>query len=168
MLIRWSAASWPIASARRALAHRLDDALPRLHLVHPAAGNGRRVNVGLQTIAVDDIRGTAVAGDSQRARDFLPIVALRNKSWKSRWRRIEQAGRDLTPLPPIEVVQVGDGYWVVDGHHRVALARKIGQAFVDADVIAIRWAGSPPEPPTGRLALASVLESSTSWRPVAA
>jgi hypothetical protein len=38
-------------------------------------------------------------------------------------------------FPPISVYEVGGAFFVVDGHHRVALSRQLGQAFIDADVI---------------------------------
>ena len=40
-------------------------------------------------------------------------------------------------FPPITVYEVGGLYFVVDGHHRVALARQLGMEYVDADVTAI-------------------------------
>jgi hypothetical protein len=44
-------------------------------------------------------------------------------------------------LPPVDLLQVGDGYWVVDGHNRIALAHSVGQLAVDANVTALRCAG---------------------------
>jgi hypothetical protein len=35
-------------------------------------------------------------------------------------------------LPAIEVYALGDEYYVVDGHHRVAAARALGQVYIDA------------------------------------
>jgi ParB-like chromosome segregation protein Spo0J len=43
-------------------------------------------------------------------------------------------------------------YYVVDGHHRVAMARKLGQDFLDAHVVAYRLAGTA-EPADGDTAL---------------
>ena len=37
-------------------------------------------------------------------------------------------------LPAIVLYKVGEVYFVVDGHHRVSVARKQGQVFIDADV----------------------------------
>ena len=37
-------------------------------------------------------------------------------------------------LPPIDVVQVGDGFAVRDGHHRVSVARARGAVTIDAVV----------------------------------
>jgi ParB-like chromosome segregation protein Spo0J len=44
------------------------------------------------------------------------------------------AARDQAMLPPVQLVRTGGDYWVVDGHNRVALARELGQLWIDADV----------------------------------
>jgi hypothetical protein len=41
-------------------------------------------------------------------------------------------------FPPIVVYQVGDAYFVVDGHHRVAIARQCGMETIDAEVTSLR------------------------------
>ena len=38
-------------------------------------------------------------------------------------------------LPPVELIQVGDDYYVQDGHHRVSAARALGYGYVDAIVV---------------------------------
>ncbi len=38
-------------------------------------------------------------------------------------------------LPPVDLVKVGDFYFVRDGHHRISVARALGQQFVDAIVV---------------------------------
>ena len=42
---------------------------------------------------------------------------------------------DGLPLPAIEVYKLGDCYYVLDGHHRVAAARAASQISIDAEVI---------------------------------
>ena len=37
-------------------------------------------------------------------------------------------------LPPVVLYKVGDVYFVVDGHHRVSVAREQGQTFIDAEI----------------------------------
>jgi hypothetical protein len=41
-------------------------------------------------------------------------------------------------FPPIVVYQLGDAYFVIDGHHRVALARERGMEMIDAEVTELR------------------------------
>jgi hypothetical protein len=41
-------------------------------------------------------------------------------------------------------------YYVVDGHHRVAMAKKLGQDYLDAHVVEYRVSQERPEaPPSG-------------------
>ena len=58
----------------------------------------------------------------------------------SRWREVERAFPE-GGFPPIVVYQLGDAYFVVDGHHRVAIARQRGMETIDADVTELeaRW-----------------------------
>ncbi|MBL8051150.1 MAG: ParB N-terminal domain-containing protein, partial [Anaerolineales bacterium] len=37
-------------------------------------------------------------------------------------------------LPPIVLYKVGEIYFVVDGHHRVSVAREQGQEYIEAEV----------------------------------
>jgi hypothetical protein len=60
-------------------------------------------------------------------------------------------------LPPVELYQLGSGYYVFDGHHRVAAARQLGQLELDANVVrfvpAVAAAHTDP-PSAGSAALA--------------
>jgi hypothetical protein len=112
--------------------------LPSLWDVHSDARRAVPRELGLQTIALDEIRGTAVEGPVQRGGDFLPVPSLRGTNWLSRWQRIRRAVDRLEILPPIDVVKYGDGYWVVDGHNRVGAALYAGQVAIDASVVELR------------------------------
>ena len=37
-------------------------------------------------------------------------------------------------LEPVELIQVDDSYFVKDGHHRISVARALGQSAIDAEV----------------------------------
>ncbi len=108
--------------------------LEYLNTVHPDARTALPAQVGLRTIPVDEIAGTAVGGGDQRGGDFLPLKSFRGKNWAGRWQRLNRAQDDLAILPPIEVVKYGDRFWVVDGHNRVALALYHGQPEIDATI----------------------------------
>jgi hypothetical protein len=123
-----------------------------LYDVHPEARLARPVEVGLQTIDVDEIAGTAVGGGAQRGGDFLPLKPFRGANWASRWQRLRRAQDGLAVLPPIDVVKSGDDYWVVDGHNRVGLALYGGQAAIDADVTELVPLGERRTEPIGSLA----------------
>ena len=38
-------------------------------------------------------------------------------------------------LPLVELIQLGDHYYVRDGHHRISVARALGEEYIDAKVI---------------------------------
>jgi hypothetical protein len=109
------------------------DVLPSLSAVHAGTGAAPRRRVGLRAVDLDRIVGT-VRNPSQNTADFLPLPHLRGQNWKGRWQRITGAIDRLAMLPPIELVQAGDDYYVVDGHNRVAAARRAGAVEIDADV----------------------------------
>jgi hypothetical protein len=87
----------------------------------------------LRTVPLDRIVGT-MRHPSQNTADFLPLPRLRGANWRARWQRITRAMDRLALLPPVDLVQVGDDYYVADGHNRVAAARQAGAVDIDADV----------------------------------
>lgn len=109
------------------------DVLPSLYERHPKAGTAPRRPLGLHTVPVEQIVGT-LRSPSQNSADFRPLRKLRGANWDARWQRILLAMERMKPLPPVELVQVGDEYYVNDGHNRVAAARRNGVVEVDADV----------------------------------
>lgn len=125
--------------------------LARLDDLHPDARRALPVEIGLRTIDVADIAGTAVAGGDQRGGDFLPLRPFRGKNWRARWQRLQRAQDTLAALPPIEVVKFGGRYWVEDGHNRVALALYGGQVGIDADVSELVPSGGARTEPLGSL-----------------
>ena len=62
---------------------------------------------------------------------------------RARWERIALAHRTGISLPPIAVRRSADGYYVVDGRHRVSVALALGHRDVDAWVTDMR---SPVRP----------------------
>jgi hypothetical protein len=132
--------------------HRELQPLPNLYRVHPEARLAPVREVGLLTIPVEEIVGTAVEGADQRGMDFKPLRAFRSNNWEARWQRLQKATDRLATLPPIDVLQTPDGYWVTDGHNRVAIAMVNGQVDIDADVRAVVLPGQGPVRPAGPLA----------------
>jgi ParB/Sulfiredoxin domain len=51
---------------------------------------------------------------------------------RARWERIALAHRKGISLPPITVRRCADGYYIVDGHHRVSVALALGHLDIDA------------------------------------
>jgi nucleotide-binding universal stress UspA family protein len=63
-------------------------------------------------------------------RDFLPGENINGE----RWAKVEMANYGLVGLPPIEVYQIGEVYFVSDGNHRVSVARQLGSKEIQAYV----------------------------------
>lgn len=135
---------WSARDARRHahLRRRNRVPLPNLFEVHPDARNLTRRELGLRSIPLDEIAGTAVAGAAQRGSDFLPLPAFRSSNWGYRFQAIQNAMRRLAILPPIDVLRYDGRYWVEDGHNRVAAALYAGQIEIDATVTELRAAGA--------------------------
>ncbi|MGH2607075.1 MAG: transcriptional regulator, partial [Anaerolineales bacterium] len=79
-----------------------------------------------------------VVGSVDRYRDFDRAFMPTQSHTEDRWRRVNRAWYQDLSLPPIVLYQVGDVYFVVDGHHRVSEARDKGQEFLDAEVREVR------------------------------
>jgi hypothetical protein len=110
---------------------------------HPEARRAAMREQGLQTVALELIRGTAVEGAAQRGGDFLPLRDRRSDDWRARWQRILNGVEGLANLPPIDLLRLGDEYWVLDGHNRVAAALYTGQVAMDAVVHELVLPGVP-------------------------
>ena len=121
--------------------------LRSLYDTHPAAGTAPRRAVGLRVVPIDRIVGT-MRHPSQNTADFRPLPRLRGQNWRGRWQRINRAMDRLEVLPPVDLVQVGDEYWVADGHNRVAAARAAGAGEIDADVTELVLPGVSAGRPT--------------------
>ncbi len=85
---------------------------------------------GMQTIPLDRIIGS-VGRYLDFDRAFLPTQGIT----ADRWRSIARAHYADVSLPPVKLYKIGDAYFVLDGNHRVSVARERGVAFVDAEVI---------------------------------
>jgi hypothetical protein len=84
---------------------------------------------GRRVVEVDEIVGS-VGRWRDFDRSFLPAKAGMGERWK-RIDRVFQRGEDL---PPVELYEIRDAYFVVDGHHRVSVARYHDVPTVEATV----------------------------------
>lgn len=131
--------------------------LPSLYDRYPRAAQAVRRSRGLQVVVLDQIVGT-VRHPSQNTADFLPLSQLRGRNWMARWQRIRDAVDRMDMLPAVDLLQVGDEYFVADGHNRIAAALEAGAAAVDADVIELRVPGVEADPTTNPLEMTNALE----------
>jgi hypothetical protein len=84
---------------------------------------------GVRTVPVAQIIGSV-----DRYRDFDEVFLPKQDSTANRWKSIARAFYSDVGLPPVRLYKVGDAYFVVDGHHRVSVAREQGIEFIDAEV----------------------------------
>ena len=82
-----------------------------------------------------DIPLDAIVGSVGRCGDFTRTFLPQRDSDEERWAKVEMAMLDMTGLPPITVYQIGGAYFVLDGHHRVSVARHFGANAIQANVI---------------------------------
>ena len=124
---------------RRSLTSILTGRATRLRSIEPllrAAGLEGRAFGGVREIPVAKIVGS-VAPEG-KAGDFDPEFLPVNRRMRERWTRIYLAMVEGDELPPIDVYKVDGNYYVIDGHHRVSVARNLGRPMINARVIDIK------------------------------
>ena len=84
---------------------------------------------GLQDIPLD-----AIVGSVGRYTDFTRSFLPRRVEDGDRWSRVEAAMLSMEGVPPIEVYQIGDVYFVLDGNHRVSVAQQLGFTHIQSYV----------------------------------
>lgn len=77
---------------------------------------------------------TKIVGSVGRYRDFTREFLPKDSISAARWQAVDAAMHSQTGLPPIEVYQVGDIYFVRDGNHRVSVAKANGLKDIEAYV----------------------------------
>jgi len=90
---------------------------------------------GLQQVPLKDIVGS-VSRLQDFDRNFLP---LRDDDIY-RWAGVKTAmtSPHSTGVPPISLYQIGDAYFVLDGNHRVSIAKEMGMETIEAYVTEIK------------------------------
>lgn len=87
----------------------------------------------LQEIPLD-----AIVGSVNRYEDFTRDFLPKSRVEAQRWARVELVAAGQEGLPPIEVYQLGKAYFVIDGNHRVSVARSFGAKTIQAYVNEIK------------------------------
>jgi DNA-binding Lrp family transcriptional regulator/uncharacterized ParB-like nuclease family protein len=88
-------------------------------------------DLGTRMVPVDKIVGSVGRyhdfDDKFRLKDYVPHDRLEN---------IKKAIRDGQPMPPVDLYQIKDEYYVLDGNHRVSAAKEMGYGAIDARIVA--------------------------------
>ena len=103
--------------------------LPAFDEVRRVSGAVGGINRGMRTVPVRRVLGS-VGRRPEFDRGFMPARA----SAEERWKRIDRAFHRGEELPPVSLYKLGHTYYVLDGHHRVSVARYHGVEWIDARV----------------------------------
>jgi nucleotide-binding universal stress UspA family protein len=91
-------------------------------------------DLGIRTVEVARIVGS-VDRCHELGADFRPPIRRRRRHDDERFQRVRRAMLAETQMPIIELYKLGFGYYVLDGHHRVAVALHHGQIEIEAHVV---------------------------------
>jgi len=85
--------------------------------------------LGIKTVSIDNIIGSL-----DRYRDFDRYFLPKKVHLMQRWANIYSAFSKDIYLPAVKLYKVGNIYFVVDGNHRISVARRMGINYIDAEV----------------------------------
>ena len=113
---------WATLSGNPTTLLSYDEIKEKLHIGGP-------IYRGVQTVRLDQI-----AGSLNRYHEFDRVFLPASDKLADRWQNVNRAFYQEVSLPPVVLYKVGQVYFVVDGHHRVSVARGQGQVYIDAEV----------------------------------
>lgn len=87
------------------------------------------VDRGIQEVSLDRIVGS-LGREREFTRGFFP----REEALRERWQELKELAEGSRGFPPVELYYVNDVYFVVDGHHRVSVAKSLGSQTIEARV----------------------------------
>ncbi len=92
-------------------------------------------NKGIIAIPIDKIIGSL-----GRYLDFSETLLPKRSDGSSRYEHIKNLMEKGVNLAPIQVYQILDSYFIIDGHHRVSVAKNEFKAkYIDADVMEVKF-----------------------------
>jgi uncharacterized ParB-like nuclease family protein len=97
-----------------------------------ALGRRGEHSLGIQVIPLDQIVGSV-----DKVKDFDRRFRPTSDRSRQRWQQLAEKSRKGEYLPPIDVYKLGNLYFVIDGHHRVSVARAQGARVIEAHVTEI-------------------------------
>ncbi len=114
--------AWATLSGKPTTLLSYDEIKEKLHIGGP-------IYRGVKTVLVDQI-----AGSLNRYHEFDNVFLPASDQLADRWQSVNRAFYQEISLPPVVLYKVGQVYFVVDGHHRVSVARQRGQIYIEAEV----------------------------------
>ena len=113
---------WATLSGQSTTLLSYDEIKEKLHIGGP-------IYRGVQTVLVEEI-----VGSLNRYHEFDRVFLPASDKLATRWQSVNRAFYQEISLPPVVLYKVGQVYFVVDGHHRVSVAREQGQIYIEAEV----------------------------------
>ena len=113
----------------KAMLTRRSRRLYKMATVQHTCRTGNHQPIGTKTVPISQIRGTG-----GRAHDFDVDFYPLQLHHEDRWKGVAVALKMGKKLPPVKLIQVENIYFVQDGHHRISIARALGQDHVEAVV----------------------------------
>lgn len=110
----------------------LNTAVPRM-----TAGNAHYA--GIRTVPL-----SAICGSENRVDDFDASFYPLRPHIQARWLGIATARLRGVAMPPVVLIRVNYIYYVRDGHHRISVARAMGEEMIDAEVSVWAYASNVP------------------------
>ncbi|MEN8199127.1 MAG: Lrp/AsnC ligand binding domain-containing protein [Thermodesulfobacteriota bacterium] len=98
------------------------------------------VKRGVESIPLDKIKGSV-----GRYSDFDQQFRLNGSGKQDRLQSLTKAMSEGQAIPPISLYQIKDGYYIVDGHHRVTVARNLKQSHIQANILELLPSDETPE-----------------------
>lgn len=115
-------------------------ALASLHGASADAGAGRRQLAARHYAGIHLVSIAQIVGSEGRQADFDAAFHPLRTHTQDRWINVAEARLRGVALPPVELVQVDGKYYVRDGHHRISVAKAMGQREIEAEVTVWRSA----------------------------
>jgi hypothetical protein len=128
---RWRHVRWRTAMLVTGRRRRVD-----LPVLEPGALRGMRP-AGTANVRLERITGSVDGGRHVFDRRFDPST---DDAWP-RFASVMQARLAAVSLPPVRLVERDGDYFVLDGHHRVAVARALGDDTIEAEVTTVASSG---------------------------
>lgn len=102
---------------------KFEEVATRLHI-------RQQIPIGHQMVLLRHIVGS-VGRYREFTKDFLPRAAV----MQDRWVAVDVALNSMRGVPPVDLYKIGDAYFVIDGNHRISVARANGNSDIEARVI---------------------------------
>lgn len=95
-------------------------------------------STGVEEKGIQEIPLDAIVGSVGRYKDFTRGFMPKKDNDEERWTGVKTAVLDMKGMRPIDVYQIGEIYFVIDGNHRVSVARQLGTKTITARVTEVK------------------------------